>query len=204
MEYGHFTHLEQNHYQLQAKGKLEKCWLLRSLMYTDITIRLLFKTIEVWFYHVKCYYTGITISEVVMYYGNTLDWELRGLDSGPYYPHNLEEVTYSGYASSFLICKWSYCTKSGFQNKRCLSCFMRWLAKGHHLNPSLRLTGTTTSTSLSLSQSFSVSVTHIPISSKNANTLVKKKKSHCWKRLFTSQTNQGPQHQTLKTVRQVT
>ena len=135
-------HLQQNHYQLQAKGKLGKCWLLRSLRYTDITTRLLFKAIKIWFYHVKCYYTGITFrGSVCVYYGNTLGWELRGLDSGPYYPHELEEVTYSGYASSSLICKWSYCTKPGFQEKGCLSCFARWLVKGRHLSPSLRCTG---------------------------------------------------------------
>ena len=106
-------HLQQNHYQLQAKGKLGKCWLLRSLRYIDITTRLLFKAIKIWFYHVKCYYTGITFrGSVCVYYGNTLGWELRGLDSGPYYPHDLEEVTYSGYASSSLICKWELLNKT--------------------------------------------------------------------------------------------
>lgn len=34
-----------------------------------------------------------------MYHGNTLDWQLGGLGSGPHYPPDLEEVTYSGYAS---------------------------------------------------------------------------------------------------------
>lgn len=107
------------------------------------------------------------------YHGNTLDWELGGLGSGPHYRCDLEEVTF-WCRVSLLICKWSYCTKQGFQDNAGLGCIMRWLVKGH-LNPPPKLTGHHTHQPPLVTTLLSVGHWDIPVSFKNANTSVKTK-----------------------------
>lgn len=130
-------HLEQNHCQLHVKGNLGKCWLIRSSIYTDITTGVLLIKSDF------LVYSDIIL--VFLFQRQCVSWEHTGLAgrrpglwfSLPTWPwgSNLFWLRLS-----FLTCKRSFCTKPGFQDKACLSCFVRWLVKGH-LNPSLKLTG---------------------------------------------------------------
>lgn len=159
MEYGYFMHLEQNHCQLQVKGNLGKCWLIRSSIYTDITTGVLLIKSDF------IVYSDIIL--VFLFQRQWVSWEHTGLavrrpglwSSLPTWPwgSNLFWLRLS-----FLTLQVASAQNQAFKTRHASAASWDGLSRATWILPLSLLD--TTSTSLSQSQPFSVSVTDISLS----------------------------------------